>query len=71
MTTVDAVEVFLGGHRQQGAADRCQRLLGVTVESRCVADISTVPCPQHGDQIVGVAAVAEEVLPEPVEEVIE
>src|SRR5215212_8067164 len=65
------VEVLLCGHHYGFGLDRAQSLLEIAVEAGCLADIAVLPSPEHGQQVVGVAAVQEEPLPEAHEEVLE
>ena len=65
------VEVLLGRHDDRPRLDRAERLLERAVEARGLADVAVLPGPQHGQQVVGVAAVEEEALPEADEEVLE
>ena len=58
------------GHLDQLGPDGTERLLGVPVVARCVADVPVFPGPQHRQQVVGVPA-QEVSLPEADQEVIE
>src|SRR4051794_37745846 len=65
------VEVLLGRHDDRARLDRSESLLERAVEALGLADVAVLPRPQHRQQVVGVALVEEEALPEPHEEVLE
>src|ERR1043165_328255 len=65
------VEVFLGWHHNRACLDGAECAFGVAVEPFRQADVPVLPGPEHRQEVVGVAFVQEEALPEAYEEVFE
>src|SRR3954454_7007618 len=65
------VELLLGRHDDRAGLDRPERLFKRAVEALGLADVAVLPGPQHRQQVVGVAVLQEEALPETDEEVLE